>query len=317
MHTRRRATETKVWTTTSGRTQTWAIWPEREYAGPSSSSETWQAANFRTRSVEPCRLGPYPSRHATRPIAALIESTRPEAPGCKKYLSPYLTEYCGSPPRNPFAARTLNGSWAFCYRSWCWPMVISDDCSFYIDESGTNSSEWVFALVAIPSADATAILKDWRERQRNRSGRRMMAPEFSFHNARDRDRLDVVRDIARRARAVRFLRAKKYVSHLTSYEDTIFSLLSSMDVAVPRVYLDSVWNSRAREEECQRRLERRLKQPVSVLVCNSERCHGIQIADAVAGALRYQFVRHDCQYAKLLWRGDVDVKELRHKRGGA
>lgn len=193
-------------------------------------------------------------------------------------------------------------------------MAISDDCSFYIDQSGTNGSEWVFALVAITSRDATAILQDWRERAHNRRGRRMTAPEFSFHDAPPRDRLDVVRDIATRAHAVWFLRARDYVSHRQSYEHTVYLLLSSMAVAVPMVHLDSVWNSRARAKECEQSLERRLSQRVVVRMCNSERSHGIQIADAVAGALRQEFVRRDSQYSDLLWHGRVPIAELLTKQ---
>jgi len=159
----------------------------------------------------------------------------------------------------------------------------------YIDESGFCNN-WVFVAVKIPNErDARLCIKKWRRYAASVSAK-FAANEYRDRKAPDRQREKILKEIS--AMGFRFwaLYYINYRGHRLDYSEAIFQILKEVALSdVSLVILDRVErNSRYMEKNIEK-IKKWLSCECSIIWGNSEKEKGIQVADAICGAVSRKY----------------------------
>jgi hypothetical protein len=165
--------------------------------------------------------------------------------------------------------------------------------TYYVDESGYKH-DWAFALVRVEDQKIPGIcLKKWRRFYRESTGRPPIMPEYKDADATDRQRSVLLKAVAEYSVDIWGVIKRGYRSHTEDYSPTVTQLLGLAEitdndtvVVVDRVERTSKYMDRRIQE-----IREGLGMPnLNIRYSSSEKEKGIQIADAVAGAIRREYI---------------------------
>jgi hypothetical protein len=159
----------------------------------------------------------------------------------------------------------------------------------YIDESGFQKT-WTFAAVKIQNEnDARLCINRWRRYAKSASSK-FSANEYRDCKTPDRQRRQILQEIASMAFPFWVLQFNNYRNHKLDYSGAIFQLLQEIDLmGVNHIMVDKVVRGWKHMEKHVEIVRSKMNLACPVLHGNSEKEKGIQVADAICGAASRKF----------------------------
>lgn len=155
----------------------------------------------------------------------------------------------------------------------------------YVDESGFRRN-WTFIAVKIPSErDAHFSVNKWR-RYATSVSKKLSANEYKDSKTPDRQREKMLTEISSRGFQFWILHFVNYRGHKKNYSETILELLKEVDLTdVSLIVLDKVERSGRYMDKHVQKVREGLSSQCTIRWGLSEKEKGIQIADAICGAM--------------------------------
>ncbi len=174
------------------------------------------------------------------------------------------------------------------------------DRFFYVDESGFNG-DYVFVAVSVQSPLVPKKkIKNWRSWMKNRiTG--FNQNEYHDYNASDIEKRKILSEI-KKHKDLKFwavIKSGYNCNHKDLYVPVITNLFRYCEVTERDtiIALDEVDTRSYRMENYIRKIKRNLQMPeLNINFVKSEKEKGIQIADAIAGAVSKEYIRKTTSY---------------------
>lgn len=189
---------------------------------------------------------------------------------------------------------------------------------YFIDESGCNN-DYIFVCVGFSDlAIPQKIIKKWREWVKQRKGRATTKSEYHDTEATDADRKKILNIIAEYSSVqLKFwVVFRPAYNHKKNYSQAIVELLRFCQITEEDtvIAIDSVESGHKRMEKHIRNIKRELgMQNLKIYSANSEKEKGIQIADAIAGAVSREIMPRNnlLSHANIIWHLIAnDIKQI-------
>jgi hypothetical protein len=161
-------------------------------------------------------------------------------------------------------------------------------CTYYVDESGYKGA-WAFALLGVKDTDIPKrCLKRWRALYKASGGRAINMPEYKDAALTDRLRKKMLSLIVSEDVSIWGVVKKRYRGHVEDYSPTVISLLRLAEVKSEDtvIVVDKVERAARYMEKRIEEIRQGLGMPdLRIHWDTSEKEKGIQLADAIAGAI--------------------------------
>jgi hypothetical protein len=165
--------------------------------------------------------------------------------------------------------------------------------TYYVDESGYKG-DWAFALVGVcDSGIPKRCLQRWRAFYKASGGRAINMPEYKDAELTDRLRKKMLSLIADEDVLIWGVVKRKYRGHVSDYSPVVISLLRLAGIRSEDtvVIVDKVERATRYMDKRIEEIRQGLGMPNLKILCDtSEKEKGIQLADAIAGAIGREYM---------------------------
>lgn len=180
---------------------------------------------------------------------------------------------------------------------------------YFIDESG-HGPDYIFVCVGVADpAIPGRVIKKWRDWVRHRKGKATTEPEYHDTKATDADKKRILTTIGEYSPdQVKFwavLKPGYDGKHKQYYSQAIVELLKVCQITEEDtvIAIDSVERGQKQMDKHIRNIKRGLgMENLKISSSDSQKEKGIQIADAIAGAVSREVLhRNKASYADIIW----------------